>query len=241
MIRRAGSGYEVLSESGKNLGREPTKGAAERRLSQVEHFKHEALSDEHSKQRIRDLEGQLDTHRAALAGMAAGRGAGAASRLAGNGGQSRGIRQPTPERRAVPGVDFPSAQQVEYAAGYDPAELSTRASALDYPATRAPDATALDDAFRRPRQYSYEYKDPTIQGAAPGTHVGPMAHELEDIPGVVSTGPDGLKRVDTGRLGLATASQTAKHRRELDELKQKVDALSDAGDAEGVLRAAAGR
>lgn len=251
MIRREGSGYEVLSQGGKNMGREPTHDDAERRLRQVEYFKHlggdeGTLSDQHSKQRIANLEGQLQGHRAALAGQAAGQGAYNASRLAGSGGQSRA---PAPERQYVAGVDFPSAAQIRGAAGYDPygqsypgegerAATAQRAADLDY---QGSGNTPLDDSFRQPGQYSYQYKDPTTAGAAPGTHVGPMAQELESIPGVVSTGADGLKRVNAPRLSLATASQTAKHRRELDELHQKVQDLSDEGDDEGVLRAAAGQ
>ena len=40
MIKRAGSGYEVTSESGKPLSKPGlSKAAAEKRLAQVEHFK----------------------------------------------------------------------------------------------------------------------------------------------------------------------------------------------------------
>ena len=41
MVRKEGGGYRVKSESGKNLSRVlPSKAAAEKRLAQVEHFKH---------------------------------------------------------------------------------------------------------------------------------------------------------------------------------------------------------
>jgi len=41
MIRKTKKGYKVLSESGKNLGGPyKTKAAAEKRLRQVEYFKH---------------------------------------------------------------------------------------------------------------------------------------------------------------------------------------------------------
>lgn len=39
-IKKHGSGYRVVSHTGKNLGDEPTKAAAEKRLRQVEYFKH---------------------------------------------------------------------------------------------------------------------------------------------------------------------------------------------------------
>jgi hypothetical protein len=41
MIRKVKGGYKVVSHSGKNLGGPyKTKGAAEKRLAQVEYFKH---------------------------------------------------------------------------------------------------------------------------------------------------------------------------------------------------------
>jgi hypothetical protein len=104
---------------------------------------------------------------------------------------------------------------------------------LDGPTAETPELrdprSSLDDAFRRPGSYSYEYKDPTMAGAAPGRHVGPMAHELRGIPGAVETGPDGYERVSLPRTTLATVSQVAKQRRELDELRAQMDALGDSG------------
>jgi hypothetical protein len=78
---------------------------------------------------------------------------------------------------------------------------------------------ALDAAFRKPTSNSYEYKDPSAPGAAPGRHAGPMADELKGIPGVVETGPDGMDRVNGPRLELANTSEIANLRRELDALK----------------------
>lgn len=58
--------------------------------------------------------------------------------------------------------------------------------------------------------HSYKYKDPSMPGAAPGKHFGPMAQEIEKGGPVgeslVNDGPDGVKRVDTDRLSLALAS-----------------------------------
>jgi len=43
MIKKSGSTYKVGSESGKNLGSGyKTRAAAEKRLQQVEYFKHKA-------------------------------------------------------------------------------------------------------------------------------------------------------------------------------------------------------
>jgi len=40
MIRKIKEGYRVLSESGRNMGTYPTKEEAEKRLRQIEYFKH---------------------------------------------------------------------------------------------------------------------------------------------------------------------------------------------------------
>jgi hypothetical protein len=39
-IKKIGSQYEVVSKSGKNMGKSPTKAGAVKRLGQVEYFKH---------------------------------------------------------------------------------------------------------------------------------------------------------------------------------------------------------
>lgn len=86
----------------------------------------------------------------------------------------------------------------------------------------APDTAALDAAYRKPSSNSYEYKDPTAPGAAPGRQAGPMADELKGLPGVVSPGPDGMDRVDTGRLTMTNASEIANLRREMDALTGRI-------------------
>ena len=65
--------------------------------------------------------------------------------------------------------------------------------------------------------YSYQYAPGSGDS---GSHVGPMAQELESLPGVVQTGPDGLERVDTGRLSLANAAATGDTQRRVDRLEQ---------------------
>lgn len=86
----------------------------------------------------------------------------------------------------------------------------------------APDTAALDAAYRRPTSNSYEYKDPSMPGAAPGRQSGPMADELKGLPGVVMPGADGFDRVDTSRLSLTNASEIANLRREMDALTGKI-------------------
>ena len=58
MVIRSGSGYGVRSESGKSLGGGyATKDEAEKRLRQVEYFKHrDMLSDESAKRKKRLIE-----------------------------------------------------------------------------------------------------------------------------------------------------------------------------------------
>lgn len=78
--------------------------------------------------------------------------------------------------------------------------------------------------------YGYQYRDPGAPGAAPGRHYGPMAQDLEKTPAgasVVQTGPDGKKSIDTQRLTLLNASETAKMRRELDAIKGMGDTIRD--------------
>jgi hypothetical protein len=119
----------------------------------------------------------------------------------------------------------------------------TYAALLDTPAAtsnvrpQAPPTADLDRSNARALgeagSYSYEYKDPRAPGAASGRQAGPMAQELEGIPGVVKPGPDGLKRVDTGRLALATASATGdqeRRLRQLEELNRDYEALNEGGN-----------
>ena len=40
MIKKTKQGYQVKSESGKNLGQYKTKQEAQKRLKQIEYFKH---------------------------------------------------------------------------------------------------------------------------------------------------------------------------------------------------------
>lgn len=100
------------------------------------------------------------------------------------------------------------------------------------PATRGVpkrDVPNLDGPEGRPDYsnvgtYEYSYKEPEKFGK--GRYVGPMAQELEHIPGVVKPTPQGEK-VDAGRLTMANTSELAAQRRELDRMKAEFDALYD--------------
>lgn len=76
--------------------------------------------------------------------------------------------------------------------------------------------------------WAYEYIDPTMPGAAPGTHFGPMAQELERSPSARSAvvdGDDGYKRVDTSRLSLILASTVGQEQRRGDDLTKRLRRL----------------
>lgn len=76
----------------------------------------------------------------------------------------------------------------------------------------------------RPAQgYEYAYKDPERHGE--GRYVGPMAQDLEHLPGVVEQGPDGTKSINAPRLTLANTAAVSEQQRRLDRLEQ-LSALS---------------
>lgn len=99
------------------------------------------------------------------------------------------------------------------------------------PAPRQPDYGALDAAARRGTDlrsagsYTYEYKDPSRFGK--GRYAGPMAQELEHIPGVVRHAPDGTKLVDSGRLANVTASAVGEQQRDIDGLEAEITQLEE--------------
>jgi hypothetical protein len=116
----------------------------------------------------------------------------------------------------------------------------TYAALLDTPPAtsnvkpRPIDTDAIDEARANARahegagSYTYAYRNPDLPGAAPGRHAGPMAQQLERIPGVVTETPYG-KQVDTGRLSLATASATGDQERRLRALEDDYATLNDQG------------
>lgn len=78
--------------------------------------------------------------------------------------------------------------------------------------------------FRPARGYSYEYKDPSAPGAAHGRQVGPMAQDLQHIPGVVKRTPQGLA-VDGGRLTMANTAALSQTQRQNEALKAELASL----------------
>ncbi len=73
----------------------------------------------------------------------------------------------------------------------------------------------------RPAQgYEYAYKDPAADGA--GRYVGPMAQDLEHLPGVVEQGADGKKAINAPRLTLANTAAVSELQRKQDELDRRL-------------------
>lgn len=73
--------------------------------------------------------------------------------------------------------------------------------------------------FRGAPSSAYEYKDPSIPGAEPGVHVGPMAQDLEKAaPGVVQETPYG-KMVNTPRLTMQNSSAIGEQQARQDDLE----------------------
>lgn len=178
-----------------------------------------ALSDEDAKEGIEDLEHRQEMQQISSAG----------DKKKSGGGMLGGLLSDAQSKRTI--RDLESRLAETHAALTD--------GHADYPEPRSPDVAALDDSYRRAGSYTYKYRDPSMEGAAPGQQHGPMAHELRQLPGVVQRGGDGYERVDTGRLSLANTSQLGRQRRELDDLNERLAALQD--DPDAVLDTAAGR
>lgn len=81
--------------------------------------------------------------------------------------------------------------------------------------------------FRPAQGYTYEYKSEARgAGAPPGKQYGPMAQDLEQVPGVVKRDPaSGYKTVDTSRLSLANTAAISEQQRRDDDMQRRLDAL----------------
>ncbi len=75
--------------------------------------------------------------------------------------------------------------------------------------------------LRQANGYAYDYKSPAM---GPDNQVGPMAQELErtDAAGAVSTGPDGMKSVDPGRLTMTNTAAIGEQQRRIDALEAMI-------------------
>jgi hypothetical protein len=127
-------------------------------------------------------------------------------------------------------------------------EKQRRMAELDQAAARSTVAPKADD-YRPVTSNEYEYK-PEFQGSPgtlPGRHAGPMAQDLEHIPGIVEQGHDGMKRVRTDRLPLSNASAIGELSRsdeskakEIESLKRRLAALEGgiSGSPDDALKSA---
>ena len=145
-----------------------------------------------------------------------------------NGGSHMG---PTSDVRAKKNI---SRADVAKALGAAPSRRSFDLDALDaarasapggsmgteYPKLPANTRVPVQAPNLRPAQgYTYDYKDPAQHGQ--GQFVGPMAQDLEHLPGVVQQGPDGTKSIDAPRLTLANTAAVSDQQKRLDELERK--------------------
>lgn len=114
--------------------------------------------------------------------------------------------QPGYQQQAEAKLMDPSAANAAYQQWYSQqkdADGNPLSATSDVRAKKAiePGAAQLDDFLESLGAYSYEYKD---EANGVGRRVSPMAQEIESTPlgrAAVSTGADGLKRVDYGKLG----------------------------------------
>lgn len=100
-----------------------------------------------------------------------------------------------------------------------PTSAADLISRLDESYAREGANVAPANDLRAAGSYSYDYRDPAQHGG--GSHVGPMAQELEHTAaaGAVSMGPDGMRQVDPGRLTMTNTAAIGEQQRRLDRLE----------------------
>lgn len=87
----------------------------------------------------------------------------------------------------------------------------------------------------RPAQgYEYSYRDPQRHGE--GRYVGPMAQNLEHLPGVVEQSGDGTKSINAPRLTLANTAAVSEQQRRIDDLEAQLRALGGGTGTTQALR-----
>ena len=103
-----------------------------------------------------------------------------------------------------------------------PASAASLLESLDR--TAAGEAADVGPKYdmRPARGYAYDYRDPSM---GPDNQVGPMAQDLEQTAaaGAVSTGPNGMKQVDPGRLTMTNTAAIGEQQRRLDALERMLD------------------
>jgi hypothetical protein len=174
------------------------------------------MSDAHSKERIQELESELERTYAALGGRRQQEPQRARSDYQ--------FWQHSPETAARGDAQRRASQPAPFPVDGDAYKLGYRASYGRDP--------GVD--LRPARGYSYEYKDPSAPGAAPGRHFGPMAQDLERTPAGASTvrdTPNG-KIVDTERLTMVNTAALSEQQRRTEELERELEELRQQKAAE---------
>lgn len=227
-------GYEALLNqiygTDKGVGVGNADAAAREKAAELQFFGTTlaSISDVRAKKNIRPAEAEVESTLREL-GVAQGEAAAEAGRQS-----QRQVRSQAHQFALDTGLGTP----IEYDAGsqiYRPRELeavSVPRGPLDERRARAAEAYgqthtgegALADRRGRARvafdmrpasASTFEYKDPARHGE--GTYVGPMAQELEHVPGVVNETPDGTKAIDTSRLSLFNTSALGDVQRKQDD------------------------
>ena len=120
-----------------------------------------------------------------------------------------GPEQISPQHRAL--AEALNEYQSQQAAANQPPQAPPSATVSDErektdkraakPDPVRPDPDDVENMLDNLRAYTYRYKDPTMEGAAPGRQTGVMAQDLEKSPlgkQFVKQGPGGYKMVDYG-------------------------------------------
>jgi hypothetical protein len=92
----------------------------------------------------------------------------------------------------------------------------------------APIDGALDSLLKL-RGVTFEYANPSAVGELPGTHIGMVAQDVEQVfPSWVDTGDDGYKRVTYRGFEALAVEAIRELEKQNQELRQQIEALSDA-------------
>ena len=151
--------------------------------------------------------GGFDSDRSEFGGLKSGVGLGAA-------GDARQKR--LQELLALGGPPSPGETEQQYA-DRDPEAFDSWADKNGW--SRSPAGPDL----RAAQGYEYAYKDPKRHGE--GRYVGPMAQDLEQLPGVVEQDGDGTKTINAPRLTLANTAALSEQQRRDEEDRKRLERL----------------
>ena len=79
------------------------------------------------------------------------------------------------------------------------------------------------------RGVTFEYSNPSAVGELPGTHIGMVAQDVEQVfPSWVDTGDDGYKRLTFRGFEALAVEAIRELEKQNQELRQQIEALSEA-------------